>query len=122
MPDGSESTIPPGLRTGDTEGEKHPLAIASTESGLIDAGPCRIPPPFEEKEPAYPVAPSEETPRDAPSPTPRFAFLPWESNGLKHGLKRHKIAKNGYVYETGDRPMEPRRKSKSVSSRQWVGR
>ena len=30
-------------------------------------------------------------------------WLPWSSNGLEHGLKLHKIAKNGYVYETGDR-------------------
>lgn len=48
-------------------------------------------------------------------------WLPWSSNGLEHGLKLHKIAKNGYVYETGDRPTEPRRKSKAVSSRQYAG-
>ena len=51
-----------------------------------------------------------------------LAWLPWCSNGLEHGLKQHKIAKNGYVYETGDRPTEPRRKSKAVSSRQFGGR
>jgi len=49
-------------------------------------------------------------------------WLPWSSNGLEHGLKLHKIAKNGYVYETGDRPTEPRRKSKGVSTRQYDGR
>ena len=48
-----------------------------------------------------------------------LAWLTWRSNGCEHGLKQHKIAKNGYVYETGDRPIEPRRKSKGVSSRQW---
>jgi hypothetical protein len=49
-------------------------------------------------------------------------WLPWSSNGQEHGLKLHKIAKDGYVYETGDRPTEPKRKSKAVSSRQWEGR
>ena len=52
----------------------------------------------------------------------KFAFLPWSSNGLKNGIKKHKIAANGYVYETGDRPTEPRRKSKGVSTRQFGGR
>jgi hypothetical protein len=52
-----------------------------------------------------------------------MAWLPWSSNGQEHGLKLHKIAKeNGYVYETGDRPAEPKRKPKSVSSRQYEGR
>ena len=51
-----------------------------------------------------------------------LAWLPWSSNGQEHGLKLHKIAKNGYVYETGDRPTEPKKKSKGVSSRQWEGR
>lgn len=48
-----------------------------------------------------------------------LAWLPWQSCGCEHGLKRHKIAKSGYVYETCDRPTEPRRKPKAVSSRQW---
>ncbi len=50
-----------------------------------------------------------------------MAWLPWSSNGMEHGLRLHKIAKNGYVYETGDRPTEPKKKSKGVSSRQWTG-
>lgn len=50
-----------------------------------------------------------------------LAWLPWSSGGLEHGLKLHKIAKNGYVYETGDRPTEPRRKSKALSTRQYEG-
>ena len=51
-----------------------------------------------------------------------LAWLPWSSNGLEHGLKSHKVARNGYIYETGDRPTEPRRKSKAVSSMQWERR
>lgn len=51
-----------------------------------------------------------------------LTWLPWSSNKQEHGLKLHKIAKNGYVYETGDRPTEPKRKSKAVSSRQFAGR
>jgi hypothetical protein len=51
-----------------------------------------------------------------------LAWLPWRSRGCEYGLMRHTIAKNGYVYETGDRPTEPRRKSKAVSSRRFAGR
>ena len=126
MPDQHHDTILPGPSTRDTEGEecprKHLLAIDSIESGLIVAGPCIVPPPFEEREPPAPTGDSrtqKETPREEPRQIRTFAFLPWSSNGLEHGLKRHKIAKNGYVYETGDRPTEPRRKSKGISSRQW---
>jgi hypothetical protein len=124
-PDQCKSTILPGPRTRDTEDKEcqctqHILAIASTESGLINAGPCRVPPPFEETIISPPRL--EAIQCEEPSPIKRFAFLPWRSNGLEHGLKRHKIAKNGYVYEIEDRPTEPKRKSKAVSTRQWEGR
>lgn len=108
-----------------TEGEecqsKHILAIDSIESGLIIAGSCS--PWIWEDEPLGGLTGDDrihnETQRDESIPTQILAWLPWQSCGCEHGLKRHKIAKNGYVYETGDRPTEPRRKSKSVSSRQW---
>ena len=118
----------PGPRTRDTEGEecpsKHILAIDSIESGLINAGPCS--PWILEDEPLGGLMGDDrihnETQRDESIPTPILAWLPWKSCGCEHGLKRHKIAKNGYVYETGDRPTEPRRKSKAVSSRQFAER
>jgi hypothetical protein len=83
LTDLSETTILPGPRTRDTEGEK--CHVSCAEARGLD-------------------------------------WLPWSSNGLEHGLKLHKIAKNGYVYETGDRPTEPRRKSKGISTRQFGGR
>ena len=83
LTDQSETTILPGPRTRDTEGEK--CNVSRDEARGLD-------------------------------------WLPWSSNGLEHGLKLHKIGKNGYVYETGDRPTEPRRKSKGVSTRQYDGR
>ena len=114
----------PGPRTRDTEGEecqsKHILAIDSIENGLIVASPCA--PWLWEKEPLGELTGDDRdhaTAVNMPRPILTTDFLPWSSIGLEHGLKRHKIAKNGYVYETGDRPMEPRRKSKAISSRQW---
>jgi hypothetical protein len=128
MPDQSETTILPGLRTRDTEGEecpsRHILAIDSIDSGLIIAGPCS-PWIWENEllgEPTGDDLSHEETQREEPAPTPILAWLPWQSRGCEHGLKRHKIAKNGYVYEINDRPTAPRRKSKAVSTRQWEGR
>ena len=127
MPDSSDVSILPGPRTRDTEGEecpsKHILAIDSIETGLIVAGPCTL--WSWEKEPlGEPTGDDRDhaTTVNMPRPILTTDFLPWSSNGLEHGLKRHKIAKNGYVYETGDRPTEPRRKSKAVSSRQFAGR
>jgi hypothetical protein len=117
----------PGPRTRDTEGEecpsKHILAIDSIENGLIVASPC-APWRWEDEplgEPTGDDLDHAET-VNKPGPILTSAFLPWSSNGLEHGLKRHKIAKNGYVFETGDRPTEPRRKSKALSSRQFEGR
>jgi len=95
----------------------------SIEAGLIVAGPC-APWQWEDgplREPSGHDRDHAETVRRA-GPIITSAFLPWASNGLEHGLKRHKIAKNGYVYETGDRPIEPRRKAKAVSARQYEGR
>jgi hypothetical protein len=95
----------------------------SIEAGLIIAGPCA--PWVWEKEPlGEPTGDDRDhtTTVNTPRPILTTDFLPWSSNGLEHGLKRHKIAKNGYVYETGDRPTEPRRKSKALSSRQFAGR
>ena len=49
----------------------------------------------------------------------RLAWLNWQSNGCKHGLKRHHVALDGTIQEIGDLP---RRKPNAVSSRQYEGR
>ena len=51
-----------------------------------------------------------------------IAWLTWRSHGCERGLKRHKIATNGYVHEIEERPIEPRRKSKAISTKQFGGR
>ena len=121
MPDTLDAVaLLPGPRTRDTEGEKHQTDM---EKGLIHAGLCSW--PMWEEEPLGGLTGDDLTHKETqckPGPIKKLDWLLWCSNGLEHGLKRHKIAKNGYVYETGDRPTEPRRKSKAVSSRQFEGR
>lgn len=97
MPPGSDSeaALLPGPRTRDTEGEECPQNLEK----------------YSEQEVKL---------RDIPAPEVWRAWLPWASNGCEHGLKCHKIAKNGYVYESEDVPTEPKRKPKAVSSRQWT--
>jgi hypothetical protein len=49
-------------------------------------------------------------------------WLTWRSRGLEHGLKPHKIGRDGSIQETGDRAdgqVAPRKRPKAVSSRQW---
>ena len=50
-----------------------------------------------------------------------LAWLSWQSHGLEHGMKPHKVGPDGSVQEIGDRASEAarRRKPKVVSSSQW---
>jgi hypothetical protein len=49
-------------------------------------------------------------------------WLPWQSNGLAHGLKTHRVTGGGIVEEAEDNPKGRRKKIKAVSSRQFAGR
>lgn len=49
-------------------------------------------------------------------------WLPWSSGGCEHGIKAHRVSKAGYIEEVGDRAATPRKRIKSVSSRQWEKR
>ena len=62
---------------------------------------------------AAPARRREHVPRDEAI---NRTWLTWQSNGCKHGLKRHVVALDGNVQEINDLP---RRKPKQVSSRQW---
>ena len=52
------------------------------------------------------------------------ACPPWRSHGCEHGLRSHGIAPGGSIIEIGDlsQKVAPRRKPKSISSRQWMER
>lgn len=47
------------------------------------------------------------------------AWLSWRSHGCKRGLKAHQVNSDGSIREIVDSMPEPRRKPKTVSSRQW---
>lgn len=57
-------------------------------------------------------ATSAPTPRREPETTKGRPYpsvwLPWSSNGLAHGLKRHPVNQNGTVREVGDRAPKPK--------------
>ncbi len=90
--------VQPGHRTRDTEGEEHREIMTSP---LDDV--------------------RQHVQRDEAKGR---AWLPWRSHGCNHGLRPHKIGPDGSVQEIGDLSLKatPRRKPKSVSTRQWTGR
>ena len=46
-------------------------------------------------------------------------WLPWSSNGLEHGLKKHRVSPSGEVEEVSDPTPEPKKVRKSISRQQW---
>ena len=46
-------------------------------------------------------------------------WLPWSSNGLEHGLRKHRVSPSGEVEEVSDLIPEPKKVRKCISSRQW---
>jgi len=103
LPDDTDSSILPGHRTGDTDGEEYRRA----DSVLPDC--CR----YESTNRMWPLPAVPECESHS------MVWLSWKACGRVRGLRKHRFNPDGSIVEMHDPAPEPRRKPKAISSRQW---